>query len=206
MGTWHGWGITLNSGSLTRSPAGSARQAPSAARRQGLFGAFLDLEHPLTQALGGCFHQLAWSRGDNGVDLYEDKAMRLLAVLASVGAAIGLAAPAQADPNADFLAGLNNAGITYQGGSDAIGIGQRACQLLDQGHSEADVIKGMTEQNSGFTTDGATKFVQIAENTLCPQHIGGAAQAPPPPKPAPDLSAGTYDWWGDPHWNTAGNW
>jgi hypothetical protein len=133
--------------------------------------------------------------GDNGVDLYEDKAMRLLAVLASVGAAIGLAAPAQADPNADFLAGLNNAGITYQGGSDAIGIGQRACQLMDQGHSEADVIKGMTEQNSGFTTDGATKFVQIAENTFCPQHIGGAAQAPPPP-PAPQRSAGTYDWWG----------
>jgi hypothetical protein len=134
--------------------------------------------------------------GDNGVDLYEDKAMRLLAVLAGVGAAIGLAAPAQADSNADFLAGLNNAGITYQGGSDAIGIGRHACQLMDQGHSEADVIKGVTEQNSGFTTDGATKFVQIAENTFCPQHIGGAAQAPPPPKPAADLSAGTYDWWG----------
>ena len=101
-------------------------------------------------------------------------------VLAGVGAAIGLAAPAQADPNADFLAGLNNAGITYQSGPDAIGTGQRACQLMDQGHSEADVVKGMTEQNSGFTTDGATKFVQIAENTFCPQHIGGAVQTPPP--------------------------
>jgi hypothetical protein len=120
--------------------------------------------------------------------------MRLLVVLAGVGAAIGLAAPAQADANADFLAGLNNAGITYQGGSDAIGIGRHACQLMDQGHSEADVIKGVTEQNSGFTTDGATKFVQIAENTFCPQHIGGAVQAPPPRPPAPQQQ--TYDWWG----------
>ena len=35
-----------------------------------------------------------------------------------------------------------------------------------------------------------------------------APQPPPPlpPKPAPDLSAGTYDWWGDPSWNVAGNW
>jgi Protein of unknown function (DUF732) len=58
--------------------------------------------------------------------------MRLLVVLAAFGAAIGLAAPAQADPDSDFLAGLNNAGITYQSGPDAIGIGRRACDLMDQ--------------------------------------------------------------------------
>jgi hypothetical protein len=34
-------------------------------------------------------------------------------VLAGFGAAIGLAAPAQADPNGDFLAALNYSGITY---------------------------------------------------------------------------------------------
>jgi len=112
--------------------------------------------------------------------------MRLAVVLVSVGAAIGLATPALADPDpdADFLAALKNAGITYESGPDAIGIGRRACQLMDQGHPEADVIKGMTEQNAGFTIDGATKFVQIAENVYCPQHIGGAVAPPPPSQPS----------------------
>jgi hypothetical protein len=109
--------------------------------------------------------------------------MRLLVALAGLAAAvIGLATPAQADGDGDFLAGLNNAGITYQSGPDAIGIGRRACDLMDQGHSETDVIKAVTDQNPGFTNDGATRFVQIAENTLCPQHIGGAV-SPPPPQP-----------------------
>jgi Protein of unknown function (DUF732) len=122
--------------------------------------------------------------GDNGADLYEDEAMRLLVVLAGFGAVIGLAAPAQADPGGDFLAALNNAGITYKNGPDAVGIGQRACQLMDQGHPEADVIKGVTEQNAGFTNDGATRFVQIAENVYCPQHRGGTVTPSPPAEPA----------------------
>ena len=46
--------------------------------------------------------------------------MRLLLMLAGFGALIGLAAPAQADPNGDFLAALNNSGITYHNGPDAM--------------------------------------------------------------------------------------
>jgi hypothetical protein len=100
--------------------------------------------------------------------------MRLHVVLASFAAGIGLATPAQADPDPDasFLAALSDAGITYQCGPDAVGIGRRACQLMDQGHSEPDVIKGMTEQNAGFTTDAATKFTQIAESIYCPSTSG----------------------------------
>lgn len=111
--------------------------------------------------------------------------MRLLVVLASFASVIGLAAPVQADPDPDssFLAALNNAGITYQNGSDAIAIGRRACELMDQGHPEPDVIKSMTEQNPGFTIDAATQFTQIAESIYCPQHIGGAVSPPPPPSP-----------------------
>jgi len=116
--------------------------------------------------------------------------VRLLLLLAAFGAVLGLAAPAQADPNGDFLAALNNAGITYHNGPDAIGIGQRACQLMDQGHSEADVIKGMTEQNAGFTNNGATRFVQIAEKVYCPQHIGGVVQ----PQPAPYYPPPFFPW------------
>jgi len=109
--------------------------------------------------------------------------MRLLVALVGSAALIGLAAPAQADADGDFLAGLNNADITYKNGPDAIGIGRRACDLMDQGHPPADVIKAMTDQNPGFTNDAAAKFLDIAENTLCPQHIGGAVSPPPPPPP-----------------------
>jgi Protein of unknown function (DUF732) len=131
---------------------------------------------------------------DNGADLYKDEAMRLLVALAGFVAAIGLAAPAQADPDGDFLAGLNNAGITYQSGPDAIGIGRRACDLMDQGHPPADVIKAMTDQNPGFTNDGAARFLEVAENTLCPQHIGGAVTAPPPPQPSEPAVPPFFPW------------
>jgi hypothetical protein len=122
--------------------------------------------------------------------------MRLLAVPACFAALIAMAAPAQADPgggDADFLAGLNSAGISYKNGPDAVAIGRRACELMDQHHAQGDIVKAMIDQNPGFTTDGATKFVEIAENKLCPQHIGGAVASPtssspapqPPPAPAP---------------------
>ena len=77
--------------------------------------------------------------------------MRLYVVLASFAAVVGLATPAHADPDPDasFLAALDNAGITFQSGPDAVGIGRRAYQLMDQGHTEPDVIKSMTEQNAG---------------------------------------------------------
>ncbi len=133
--------------------------------------------------------------------------MRLLAT-ACVAALMAMAAPAQADSgggDADFLAGLNSAGISYKSGPDAVGIGRRACELMDQGSPQADIVKAMIDQNPGFTTDGATKFVHVAENKLCPQHTGGAlapaassSPAPqPPPAPSPGgpnaNSATTYD-------------
>jgi Protein of unknown function (DUF732) len=113
--------------------------------------------------------------------------MRLPVVLASLAALIGLAVPAHADPGPDasFLDTLNNAGITYHNGPDAIAIGRRECQLMDQGHPERDVIKSMTQQNSGFTDDGATRFTQIAESVYCTQHTVGAV-APPPPGVLPN--------------------
>jgi hypothetical protein len=131
---------------------------------------------------------------DNGADLYKDQDMRLPIVLACFAAVIGLAAPAQADADGDFLAGLNNAAITYQNGPDAIGIGRRACDLMDQGHPPADVIKAMTDQNPGFTNDAAARFLEVAENTLCPQHIGGAVSPPPPPQPSEPAVPPFFPW------------
>jgi len=51
---------------------------------------------------------------------------------------------------------------------------------MDQGHPQPDVIKSMTEQNSGFTDDGATKLTQVAEAFYCSQHTRGVLAAPPP--------------------------
>ncbi len=110
--------------------------------------------------------------------------MRFRVVFAGLIGFIGLAAPAHADPEPDagFLTALDKAGITYHTGADAVAIGRRACQLLDQGHSEPDVVNSMIQQNAGFSTDAATRFTQIAESSYCPQHIGGA---PAPAQPAP---------------------
>ena len=121
--------------------------------------------------------------------------MRPPVALAGLAALIGAATPAHADPDPDasFLDALNNAGITYQNGPDAIAIGRRACQLMDQGHPEPDVIKSMTQQNAGFTNDGATKFTQIAESVFCPQHVGGVV-APPPPAQQPNYPLPEFPW------------
>ncbi|WP_428341789.1 DUF732 domain-containing protein [Mycobacterium sp.] len=133
--------------------------------------------------------------------------MRLLGLPACFAALIAIAAPAQADTGGDaaFVAGLNSAGISYKSGPDAVGIGRRACDLMDQGHAQADIVKAMIDQNPGFTTAGATKFVEVAENKLCPQHNGGAVAPPaasspaaqPHPAPSPGgsnaNSATTYD-------------
>jgi hypothetical protein len=106
--------------------------------------------------------------------------MRSHVVLVTMAGLIGLATPAHADPNPDakFLGALNKAGITYHDGPAAIAIGRRVCELMDQGNPQSDVIKSMTQENSGFTDDGATKFAQISENVFCPQHTWGIVPTP----------------------------
>jgi hypothetical protein len=120
---------------------------------------------------------------------HQDEAMRLRAVLASSAASIALAAPVHADPDPDqiFLAALNNAGITYHSGPDAVATGRRACQLMDQGARESDVVTSMAEQNKGFTTDAARKFTRIAETTYCPGHTFGETPPPPTWNPLPEF-------------------
>ena len=68
-----------------------------------------------------CVRPEEQARQDNGVNLYEDEAMRMLVVFASFAAVIGVATPAQADrgsndsgPDASFLAAVDKAGITYE--------------------------------------------------------------------------------------------
>lgn len=118
--------------------------------------------------------------------------MRMLVPLASFAAVIVLATPAQADPvsnesgpDASFLAALNRAGVPYKNGPVAISVGKRACELMDQGHSEADVIQSLSATNPGFTVDSATKFAASAVNAYCPQHLGEPTTEPPAPPTLP---------------------
>ncbi|BBZ74118.1 DUF732 domain-containing protein [Mycobacterium paraseoulense] len=114
--------------------------------------------------------------------------MRTLLAVVGFAAVIGAAAPAQADPagnngpgpDASFLAALDQAGVPFKSGPVAIGVAKKACQLMDQGHSQADVIQSMSASNPGFSVDDATKFTVSAVAAYCPQHLGEPTAEPPP--------------------------
>jgi hypothetical protein len=109
--------------------------------------------------------------------------MRFLVVLAGVAAVIGLAAPGHADDggnvDADFLAALKFAGITYQDPAAAISAGKTVCELEDTGSTE-DEILGNLQQRNGFTGNGAAKFTVIAVGAYCPKYITGEGRGPKP--------------------------
>ena len=112
-----------------------------------------------------------------GVDFYPYDAMRFLVILASLVAVPGVTTPVQADPGASgpdprFLATLTEAGITFQDPTVAVAVAKMACALMDQGHSQAGVIKNVSSSNPGFSRDGAAKFTMIAASAYCPQHMG----------------------------------
>jgi len=131
------------------------------------------------------------SDGDNDADLYEDEAVRFLVTLAGFAAVLGAATAAQAEPgtsgpDANFLAALRKASITYQDPSVAVAAGKKACELIDQGNPEVGVINSVSSSNPGFTRDAAAQFTMIAAGTYCPQHMGQPiTQAPPPPQQSP---------------------
>lgn len=120
----------------------------------------------------------------------REEAMRTLVGLASLAVFIGAATAAHADPAGDaagpdagFLASLNQAGVPYKSGQVAIGVGKKACELMDQGHPKSQIISSLSTENPGFSPDNATKFATSAVNAYCPQHAGEPDVAPPTPLP-----------------------
>src|SRR5271156_2175398 len=95
--------------------------------------------------------------------------MRRLLTLLSVAAAIALAAPAHADPSpsptqtpdpavdADFLAQLRQAGLSYQ---------------------DTNIVNNLQLRNPGFSGNGAAKFTAIAANAYCPHYLTGEGRPP----------------------------
>jgi hypothetical protein len=101
--------------------------------------------------------------------------MRFLPALAIAAAVVlGSAAPVHADPegiDASFVNALDQAGITYNSKDEAVAAGHEVCVLMDNGQSDTDVVKKVTEKNTGFTISGAAKFAAIAMSAYCPDRL-----------------------------------
>lgn len=108
--------------------------------------------------------------------------MRLLLMVTSVAAALGLAAPAHADINndQDFLKDLRDAGITYQNPDNAITVGKAVCDLLDDGQSDAKIVTDLRNQNPAFQGASAAKFTYLSAAHYCPKYITGDDRGPKP--------------------------
>lgn len=106
--------------------------------------------------------------------------MRLLSTLVVAAATVlGSAAPAHADPeglDASFINALDQAGITYNSKDEAIAAGREVCTLMDNGQTDTDVVKKVTEKNTGFTISGAAKFSAIAMSAYCPERLAPSGE------------------------------
>jgi hypothetical protein len=104
--------------------------------------------------------------------------MRLLPVLTSVAALIGMAAPAHADDDDQaFLAALTKAGITYRSPDSAIAAGKKVCDLANAGTSQMEILRDVRDMNPGFTLGSAAKFTQAAASVYCPNRLSDSGTA-----------------------------
>ena len=98
--------------------------------------------------------------------------MRLVLMISSAAAVIGLAVPAHADDTDDaFLASLNSAGFTYNDPAQVIQSAHYVCTAAGGGTAMADIAKAMTSKASALTEDKAEKFTAIAASAYCPDAI-----------------------------------
>ena len=101
------------------------------------------------------------------------RSMRRLLMVLGVAAALGLAAPAHAEPavDASFVDALTKAGITFNDPSNAVEAGHTTCDLIAQGKPGLQVVQLVQQQNSGISTTNAAKFTAIAVSAYCPQYV-----------------------------------
>ena len=110
--------------------------------------------------------------------------------IAAVAAALGLAAPANADPDTDFANALHIYGIYGQKDYNAW-IGKITCKRLDRGldsdaYASAKFISAQLDKDS--TTEQAWQFLGLAIPTYCPDKQYVLQQAAGQPAPVADPS------------------
>jgi hypothetical protein len=114
--------------------------------------------------------------------LEDNESMRLLFALASAAITVGLAVPALADPppdpvppdpaaDAHFIDSLSKAGMTFRNGSDAVAAGRYACDMMNSGAAETDVVSKLSMLNPGLNNAGAMKFAALASSAYCPDYL-----------------------------------
>jgi predicted RNase H-like HicB family nuclease len=107
----------------------------------------------------------------------EGRAMKTLLATLSVGIAIGIAAPAYADPDdatgddAGFLAALQKVGIHYPSPTQAVTAGKSVCECLNSGESALELVHEVKVRNAGFTMEEASNFAMMAAKYYCPQQL-----------------------------------
>jgi hypothetical protein len=113
--------------------------------------------------------------------------MRHLLVVLALVSALGVAAPAYADPNIDvsFLDALKKAGITFDDEHGAVTAGKSVCKLMNQGQPEVEVVHKVVEQNPRIGATRAAQFTAIATSAYCPQYLQPAGDDGGSPPPAP---------------------
>jgi Protein of unknown function (DUF732) len=103
--------------------------------------------------------------------------MRMLFAVLGVCAAIGLAAPAYADPgdvagdDQAFLAALQQVGIKYANPAAAIAAGKAVCSCLNNGEGGLELVHDVKTRNQGFTMEDASDFAMVAAKFYCPQQL-----------------------------------
>jgi hypothetical protein len=94
---------------------------------------------------------------------------RIVAGLAITAAALGLAAPASANTDDEFIYDLNQAGIWYTNRNYIIAYAHGVCFQLDQGVPHTTVVDNVLRENPGYGVwDNAAKFVVRAYMNYCP--------------------------------------
>jgi Protein of unknown function (DUF732) len=81
--------------------------------------------------------------------------------------------PVPPDPAADahFIDSLSKAGMTFRNGSDAVAAGRYACDMMNSGAAETDVVSKLSMLNPGLNNAGAMKFAALASTAYCPDYL-----------------------------------
>jgi hypothetical protein len=107
--------------------------------------------------------------------------MRALLALLGAFVAIGIGAPAHADPSAPpqgddggFLAALHQVGISYASPDAAVASGKAVCTCLDNGESGLELVHDVKTHNPGMDMENASNFAMIAAKFYCPHQLSKA--------------------------------
>jgi hypothetical protein len=77
--------------------------------------------------------------------------------------------------------------MTFSNGSSAVAAGRMACDLMNAGQSEQDVVNKLTLLNPGLNSGGAMKFAALASSAYCPDYLNKSSQKTSSSAPFPGL-------------------